>query len=90
MTNRSRIVLYVGVTNDLERRLWQHRHGEIKGFTQAYRVDSLVHYEQCGDVSSAIAREKEIKGWRRQKKNDLVETINPLWIDLSTSLFRRK
>ena len=88
MTNRSRVVLYAGVTNDLERRVWQHRNGEVKGFTKGYQVDRLVYYEQCGDVLSAIAREKEIKGWRRSKKNDLVETLNPVWIDLGPSLFR--
>ena len=87
MTNRSRVVLYAEVTNNLERRVWQHRHGDVEGFTKAYKVDRLVYYEQCGDVSSAIAREKEIKGWRRKKKDDLVETLNPLWIDLGPSLF---
>ena len=89
MTNVSRVVLYTGVTNDLERRVWEHQHGECKGFTKRYRVKHLVYYETYNRIDDAIAREKEIKGWRRSKKNALVETLNPLWTDLSVELFGR-
>src|SRR5438270_5389150 len=68
-TNRSRVVLYIGVTNNLERRVSQHQRKEIKGFTRTYKVDRLVYYESYNDPRDAIAREKEIKGWRREKKN---------------------
>jgi putative endonuclease len=86
MTNRSRVVLYTGVTNDLARRVWQHQHGTVKGFTKQYRVTKLVYRETYQDIGQAIDREKEIKGWRRSKKNALVETLNPKWIDLSSTL----
>ena len=87
MTNRSRVVLYTGITNDLVRRVWEHQNGEIKGFTKAYNVNRLVYYEMSEDPVSAITREKEIKGWRRSKKNALVETMNPKWANLSPMLF---
>ncbi len=76
-------VLYTGVTNDLERRVFEHIHGVIGGFTKKYRVHKLVYFEEFNDVNQAIAREKQIKGWRRDRKNQLVETENPCWIDLS-------
>jgi putative endonuclease len=88
MTNQSRVVLYVGVTNSLTRRVWQHQSGEIEGFTKDYKVNRLVYYECFDDPRDAIAREKEIKGWRREKKNALVETKNPKWADLSPMLFQ--
>ena len=87
MTNRSRVVLYTGITNSLERRVWEHQRAEIKGFTQQYKVNRLVYYESFDDPLDAIAREKEIKGWRRSKKNALVETLNPKWSDLSSMIF---
>ena len=87
MTNRSRVVLYTGVTNDLARRVWEHRNGTVKGFTKTYKIDRLVYFENHGDPRNAIAREKEIKGWIRSKKNALVETLNPKWTDLSATLF---
>ncbi len=87
MTNRSRVVLYTGVTNDLERRVWEHRHGEAKGFTKRYRCDRLVYFEDFTQVADAIAREKQIKGWTRAKKNALVESVNSPWADLSRTLF---
>ncbi len=74
MTNRSRTVLYTGVTNSLERRVWFHRNNTVKSFTKTYKVDRLVYYEQFDEARDAIAREKEIKGWRREKKNELVQT----------------
>ena len=89
MTNRSRIVLYTGVTNDLARRVWEHHNGTVKGFTKRYRLTILVYYETYNDIGDAISREKEVKDWRRSKKNALVETLNPKWIDLSPTLFRQ-
>jgi putative endonuclease len=88
MTNRSRVVLYSGITNSLMRRVWQHQNGEIERFTKMYKVNRLVYYERVNDPRDAIAREKEIKGWRRDKKNALVETMNPKWADLSPMLFQ--
>ena len=83
LTNWNNKVIYVGVTNNLIRRLFEHRNKCVKGFTEKYNVHKLVHYEVTSDVGSAIAREKEIKKWRREKKNRLVETTNPDWKDLS-------
>jgi putative endonuclease len=88
MTNQSRVVLYTGITNSLMRRVWQHQSGEIEGFAKSYKVNRLVYYECFDDPRDAIAREKEIKGWRREKKNALVETKNPKWADLSPMLFQ--
>src|SRR5438477_10459889 len=87
MTNRSRVVLYTGVTSKLEGRVWEHKNHVVKGFTSKYRLTRLVYYEQFSDPISAITREKEIKGWRRAKKNALVETLNPKWEDLTELLF---
>ncbi|MEP6936880.1 MAG: GIY-YIG nuclease family protein [Chthoniobacterales bacterium] len=86
VTNRSRVVLYTGVTNDLARRVWGHQHGEVKGFTKTYRVDRLVYCEVFPDPQSAIAREKQIKGWTGAKRNALVETLNPKWAGISRTL----
>lgn len=74
--------MYVGVTNDLDRRMNEHRSGAVKGFTHRYNICKLVYFEQTPDVISAIEREKEIKKWRREKKNLLVESINKNWSDL--------
>ena len=87
LTNRRRTVLYVGVTNSLERRCWYHRSGTPTSFTGRYKVDCLVYYEQFDDARSAISREKQIKGWRRSKKEALVRSMNPAWKDLSRELF---
>ncbi len=76
-------VLYVGVTNDLERRMAQHRQKLLRGFTAKYNVDRLVYFEETSDVRSAIAREKQVKGWTRAKKVALIESLNPAWRDLS-------
>jgi len=84
LTNWNNKVIYVGITNDLRRRLFEHKNKLIKGFTEKYNIYKLVYYETTTDVTSAIAREKEIKKWRREKKNRLVETINPDWKVLST------
>ena len=82
MTNRRRGVLYVGVTNDLSRRVNEHREGIAKGFTSRYHLCHLVYFETFGSIIQAIAREKEIKGWVRRKKIVLIEKRNPAWRDL--------
>ena len=89
MTNRTRTVLYTGITNSLERRIWFHRNKSNKSFTKRYNVDRLVYYEQFNEARNAITREKEIKGWRREKKIHLVQTLNPLWKDLGLEMFGR-
>lgn len=89
LTNESRTVLYIGVTNDLETRLHQDRAAELPGFTQRYRVNRLVYYEDYPDPVSAIAREKQLKGWTRAKKNALVEKVNLRWRDLTADLARQ-
>ncbi|HYX20324.1 MAG TPA: GIY-YIG nuclease family protein [Thermoanaerobaculia bacterium] len=75
--------LYVGVTNDLERRLFEHREGLVRGFTRKYNVHRLVYFESTDDPIAAIEQEKRIKGWRRSKKVALIENRNPTWRDLS-------
>jgi len=90
MTNRSRVVLYTGVTNSLELRVWYHRSSTNKSFTKTYKVDRLVYYGEFNEARYAIAREKEIKGWRREKKNSLVRTLNPKWKDLGQEILNRE
>jgi putative endonuclease len=75
--------LYVGVTNDLTRRVYEHQHKLGDGFTGKYNISKLVYYESTTDVESAIAREKQIKGWTRNKKVGLIESVNPYWEDLA-------
>ncbi len=82
LANRPRGVLYVGVTGDIERRLWQHRHHVVAGFTARYNVHRLVYYEAHDNFTNAIRREKSIKRWRRDWKIALVETRNPGWEDV--------
>ncbi len=82
LASRSRN-LYTGLTGNLERRMIEHRQELVSGFTARYRIFRLVHFELFGDVRSAIAREKEIKGWRREKKVWLIERRNPTWEDLA-------
>jgi putative endonuclease len=82
MTNKSR-TLYTGVTNNLERRVYEHKNKLIPGFTSKYNITKLVYYESGDDISVAIAREKQIKGWLRVKKIALIESVNPEWNDLS-------
>ena len=86
MSNISR-TLYVGVTSDLERRVWEHRQKHKKGFTQTYNCAMLVYFESCSWVDDAIAREKQIKGWKRSRKLDLVRETNPNWLDLAADWF---
>ena len=85
MSNPRRTVLYVGMTNDLERRVAEHKSHAIKGFTDRHNATDLVYYETCGRIDDAIAREKQLKGWTRRKKEALIERINPDWRDLSAS-----
>ncbi len=81
-TNRTK-TLYTGVTSDLEKRVYEHKHHLVQGFTKKYQIDRLVYYEVTHDVHSAIAREKQIKGWLRIKKISLIESQNSDWKDLS-------
>ena len=85
LANRSR-GLYTGMSNNLERRMIEHREERVPGFTSRYRIFRLVHFELFADVRDAIAREKEIKGWRREKKIRLIERDNPAWADLAEQL----
>ena len=82
MANRSR-TLYTGVTNDLERRVYEHKNRITPGFTSKYNITRLVYHETFSDIRDAIAREKQIKGWLRVKKMELIESVNPRWNDLS-------
>lgn len=86
MTNKSK-TLYTGVTNDLERRVYEHKKKLIKGFTKRYNITQLVYYEVTKDVQAAIQREKQIKGWLRRRKIALIEAMNPQWTDLSEGWF---
>ena len=86
MTNRTH-TLYVGVTSDLYRRVDEHRSGTNPRFTTKHKINRLVYFEHFEDISDAIARKKEIKGWVRRKKIALIETQNPKWSDLSRQLF---
>ena len=83
LTNRTDEVMYVGMTNDITRRLNEHRNGSVDGFTRRYHVHKPVYVEAFSSATDAIAREKQIKGWSRAKKNWLVETRNPNWEELS-------
>lgn len=85
MTNKSG-TLYVGMTNDLRRRVYEHKQKLIQGFTKKYNLTRLVYYESTNDVEVAIKREKKIKGWLRSKKIVLIESMNPEWKDLAEDL----
>ena len=86
LANDTNVCLYTGVTNDLERRLYEHKHElDPKSFTAKYHVHKLVFYEETPDPYAAVSREKQIKSWSRKRKNQLVESMNPSWDDLSKS-----
>jgi putative endonuclease len=87
LTNRSK-TLYIGVTNHLERRIMEHRSKTVPGFTKKYNISLLVYFENFEDIRQAIQREKELKGWKRDKKINLIEIGNPHWEDLSKDWFR--
>ncbi len=86
MSNKSR-TLYTGVTNNLERRVYEHKQKIVPSFTSKYNITNLVYFELTSDVYSAIDREKQIKGWLRRKKIALIELVNPQWQDLSISWY---
>ena len=86
MASRSRII-YVGVTNNLGRRVYEHKNHMVEGFTRKYKCTRLVYYDETLDVIAAISREKEIKGWTRKKKIELIGASNPTWQDLSEDRF---
>lgn len=86
VTNKARTALYTGVTNSLARRMTQHRNAEAPGFTRRYNTNRLVCFERFADARIAISREKQIKGWSRKKKDALVDTQNPDWIDLGETI----
>jgi len=86
VTNKGRTTLYIGITNSLKRRVSQHRQGEISGFSKRYNTNRLIYYEQYNDVRDAIAREKQLKGWSRNKKDALVYKTNPKWTDLAVTV----
>ncbi len=83
ITNWNNKVPYTGVTNNLERRIFEHKNKLIDGFTKKYNINKLVYFEHGSDVNGAIVREKQLKGWTRSKKNALIESVNPNWKDLS-------
>jgi len=83
LTNFTNKVLYTGYTNNLQRRIFEHKHKLDKGFTSKYNISKLVYFESLNNSGDAEAREKQIKGWRREKKIKLIESINPEWEDLA-------
>ena len=86
LANDTNVCLYTGVTNDLERRLYEHKNKLApKSFTATYDIHKLVYYEETSDPYAAISREKQIKSWNRKRKNKLIESMNPQWKDLSES-----
>ncbi len=86
MTNKMRSVLYTGVTNDLPRRVFEHKEKLVPSFTGRYNINRLVYYEVTSDPYGAITREKQIKSWSRQRKIDLIKGMNPTWTDLYDKL----
>ena len=87
LTNARHTVLYTGVTNDLQRRVWEHKNKLGSAFTKRYNVDQLVYYESGDDINVAIGREKQIKAGSRQKKIDLINSLNPEWKDLADNFW---
>ena len=82
LTNKLNTTLYIGVTNDIERRLYEHRNGLVDGFTKKYHLCKLIFLEECSDINVAISREKQLKGWTRKKKEDLINQTNPTWQEI--------
>ena len=83
LTNKSNKVLYIGVTNDLERRMFEHKNKMVNGFTKRYNLTKLVYFEETSNIKSAIEREKQLKNWHRDWKIKLITDFNPVWKDLS-------
>jgi len=90
LANRPRGAIYLGVTSDLVRRVWQHRHSEVSGHSKKYRITQLVWFEEHGTAETAIAREKRMKKWRRAWKVALIEGMNPTWKDLYDDVVRNQ
>lgn len=86
LTNRTNRVLYIGVTNNLERRIFEHKNKLVEGFTKKYNLDKLIYYEVTNDIQSALEREKQLKNWHRDWKINLIKSFNPMWNDLSNNL----
>ena len=86
MTNWRNGTLYIGVTNNLERRVYEHKNKKVKGFTSEYDINHLVYYEHSNDINAALQREKHLKSWKRAWKVRLIESSNPNWSDLSQTL----
>ncbi len=89
MTNKRKKVLYVGMSGHLHGRVQQHKQKEVQGFTSQYNLDRLVYFEEYQYVYDAIAREKQLKNWKRRWKEDLIRTMNPAWLDLAIGWFDR-
>lgn len=89
LTNKNNKVLYIGVTNNLERRIYEHKQKLVKGFTKKYNLTKLVYYDFTNDIRSALYREKQLKSWRRQWKIDLINEFNPEWNDLGNEYEKR-
>ena len=82
IANDTNTVLYIGVTNNIARRIYEHKNGLIDGFSKRYKLHKLVYCETCHSITDAIQREKQLKAWKRQWKDDLINTVNPQWKDL--------
>ena len=87
VSNKYMSTIYTGVANDIVRRVWEHRSGNIRGFTSRYKCGWLLYYEEFSDINQAIAREKQIKGWKRDKKIELIISLNPMRKDLANEWF---
>jgi putative endonuclease len=86
LTNKNNKVLYIGVTNNLERRIFEHKNKLVEGFTKKYNLNKLIYYEVTKDISSAIEREKQLKNWHRDWKINIINSFNPIWKDLGADL----
>jgi len=86
MTNKYNKVLYTGITNDLNRRVYEHKNNLIEGFTKRYNCHKLVWFEECNDINGSIAQEKRMKKWKREYKENIINELNPDWKDLSNDL----
>ena len=86
LTNKTNTVLYIGVINDLVRRIFEHKNKLVEGFTKKYNLNKLIYYEVTKDISSAIEREKQLKNWHRDWKVNIINSFNPIWKDLGADL----
>lgn len=88
LTNKNNNLLYIGVTNDLRRRLYEHKSEHIEGFTKKYHIHKLIYFEEYSEINDAISREKQLKHWVREKKNSLIVAKNPTWSDIGESFIQ--